>query len=114
MVKPNIIESVPMTIAEVKDELAKIHKRDEELNFRSKKTEEYVNYVPKLTGKKVKELYAEIDNLKIPRIKDTHIKKFIDLLPVSDEDAKVILQGQPVSINKENLKKIVDTIDKYR
>lgn len=114
MVKPEILETEPINVVIVKEELAKIKKRDEELNFRSKKTEEYVQSITKLTAKKAKELYDEIMALNVPRLKDAHAHKFIDIMPLSVDDAKVILQGQPVSINNENLKKVVDVIDKYR
>jgi len=114
MVKPEVLDSVPINVVTVREELAKINKRDGELNYRSKKTEEYVNYVNKMNPKKAKELHDAISKLSIPRIKETHINKFIDIMPVSPEDAKVLLQGQPISINNENLKKIVDVIDKFR
>jgi DNA-directed RNA polymerase subunit F len=114
MVKPNIVESEPMSISQVKDELGKIKKRDGELNFRANKTEEYVNHFSKLSSKKIKELYDEIDKLKIPRLKENYIHKFIDIMPLSVDDAKVILQGHPVSINNDNLKKVIGVLDKYR
>ena len=40
-----IIEEVPLNMAQVKDELASIKKRDKELNFRATKTEEYLQQV---------------------------------------------------------------------
>jgi len=114
MVKPEIIESVPMNMSEVKEALSKIKKRDGELNYRANKTDEYLGSVAKLSAKKAKELYAEIEKLNIPRLKDNYIHKFIDIMPLSVDDAKVVIQGQPVSINNDNLKKVVSVIDKYR
>ena len=114
MVRPNILESTPLSISEVKEELSKIQKRDEELNFRAKKTEEYINYVPKLSIKKSKEAFEALQKLEIPRLKETHLKKFIDVMPVNEDDAKVILQGQPINVTKDNLKKIVSALDKFR
>jgi len=114
MVKPEIIETEPMNMSEVKDHLAKIKKRDGELNYRAKKTEEYLAGVAQLSAKKAKDLFKELNELGIPRLKDTHIHKFIDIMPLNLEDSKVVIQGLPVSINNDNLKKIVDVIDKYR
>ena len=89
MVKPEILESTPINLSELKEELARIKKRDSELNFRAKKTEEYVNSVSPLSGAKAKELFDKLMNLKIPRFKENHAHKFIDIMPVSIDDAKI-------------------------
>lgn len=114
MVKPEILESVPINIAEVKDYLSKIKKRDGELNFRANKTDEYVSSVSKISVKTAREAFDEITNMNIPRLKDIHIHKFVEIMPLSVDDAKVILQGHSVSVNNDNLKKIIDVLDKYR
>ena len=38
-----ILEEVPVTLVHLKEDLQRIKKRDEELNFRANKTEEYLN-----------------------------------------------------------------------
>ena len=50
-----IINEKPVTLYEVKDKLADIKKRDKELSFRAKKTEEFINCVSLLKDKKAKE-----------------------------------------------------------
>ena len=42
MTKPEVIEKSSMSMAALREELAKIKKRDGELSFRGNKTEEYV------------------------------------------------------------------------
>lgn len=114
MVKPELLEKRPVSIAEVKDILKKVHKRDEELSFRGGKTEDYVNDVTGLTLKKAKDCMKKVKDLEIPRLKEDQIIKIIDTLPESPEHLKVILSGYNVTITKDNLKKIVDAIDEFR
>ncbi len=111
MADAKILNEVPISMKELKDELVKIKKRDKELNFRANKTEEYLNQFTTL--KKEKELEEELTKLDIPRIKDQHIKKIVDVLPCSVEELKTLIQGYPISVNAENLKKIVDVVKKY-
>jgi DNA-directed RNA polymerase subunit F len=112
--KPEILEQKPVTIAEVKETLKKIQKRDEELTFRGGKTLDHVNEVPTITITKTKELFKKIEELDIPRLKDIQIVKIIDTMPESAEHLKVILSGYNVTIIKENMQKIIDVVDEYR
>jgi len=111
MAKPKIISETPMNMNELKKELARIKKEDKELNFRAQKTEEYLQQFCELDDKKIKELYDKIDSLKIPRLKDIHIQKMTDLTPRSIEDLKMILQAYTITVNNDNLKKIVDAVN---
>lgn len=114
MAKPEISETRPVGVTEVKDILKQIHKRDEELSFRGGKTEEYVNDIASLSMTKVKDLTKKLVALEIPRLKDVHIIKIIDTLPESPEHLKVILSGYNVTITKDNLKKITDVVEEFR
>jgi DNA-directed RNA polymerase subunit F len=111
MSKPEIINEIPISMVELKEELDKIKERDKELNFRANKTEEYINQFIKLDSKKAKELIEKINKLKIPRLKDQHISKIIDILPRKPEDLKAVLQGYTITVNNENLKKVVNVIN---
>ena len=48
MTDMQIISETPINIYQLKKELEKIKKRDNELNFRTNKTEEYLNQVAAL------------------------------------------------------------------
>ena len=98
---------------ELAEELKKIKKREGELSFRSNKTEEYLHQFVHLKLKDAKELYKAIEKLKIPRIKDQHIHKLIDILPETEKDVKNVLSAYPITVNKENLKKIASTTKKH-
>jgi DNA-directed RNA polymerase subunit F len=107
---PEVIEKKSINLAALKEELANIKKRDGELSFRGAKTEEYVNEFNTIKLKQAEELYKKIDSLGIPRMKDIHINKIIDMMPKSIPELKVVLQGYALPVTNENLKKIVDAV----
>ncbi len=107
-----ILSEKPISISKLKDEIEKIKNRDKELNFRATRTEEYLQHFSTL--KNPEELYKKIEDLKIPRLKEQHITKIIDILPTTTDELKAILQGYAITVNNENLKKIVETINKLR
>ncbi len=113
MNKPEIIEKESMNIPQLKEALNKIKKRDEELSFRGNKTEEYVNEFAILKAKDAKELFDNIKKLNVPRLKKNHIDKLIDTLPRSVQEINLILQGYSLPINNDNLKKMMNAINKY-
>tara|TARA_B100001964_G_C14258388_1_gene613747 strand:+ start:5174 stop:5518 length:345 start_codon:yes stop_codon:yes gene_type:complete len=104
-----IISESPITTSQLKEELAKIKQRDKELNFRAVKTEEHLEHIS--TPKTVDGLFDKISKLNISRLKDQHIYKIIDIMPATIKDLKVVMQGYTVSLNNENMKKIVDIIN---
>jgi len=106
-----ILSEKPLSMAEVKEELDKIKKRDKELNFRANKTEDYINQFA--SNKNAAELSEKLTKLNIPRLKEHHIKKIVDIMPITTNDLKVVLQGYTVSINAENSKKIIEIINKF-
>ena len=111
MTDMQIISETPVNIYQLKKELEKIKKRDSELNFRANKTEEYLHQVASL--KNADELFEKIMRLNIPRLKEQHIHKIIDIAPATVNDLKVVLQGYTITLNNESMKKIVDTINEF-
>ena len=112
---PNIevVEKKSINMAALKEELAEVKKRDTELSFRGNKTEEYLNEFAILKPKQAEELYKKIESISIPRLKDSHINKIIDMMPASVAELKVIMQGYALPVTNENLKKIVDCIAEF-
>jgi DNA-directed RNA polymerase subunit F len=105
-----VASETPVMMAELKEELQRIKKRDEALNFRAEKTEEYLEQFASMSEKEAKELYKKIDTLDIPRLRAEHIVKLVDLLPTTSEEVKIVLQGYTVTLTKENLKRVADAI----
>ncbi len=113
MTKPTILEETSLNMITVRKNLEKIKKRDSELNFRAQKTEEYLQQVTKLTNKDHEALLKELEALNIPRFKDGHFNKIIDLLPKTPELVKLLFQGQTISISDDNAKRIAAVVEKY-
>lgn len=111
--KSKIINETPISAADVKKELKQIKDRDKELNFRAQKTEDYLNQQVQLDDKTIKALKEKLEKLGIPRIKEQHIAKILDLMPATDKDVTVILQGYAITITKENAKKIADVVAEF-
>lgn len=108
-----ISEEKPITMAELKKELDTIKKKNKELNFRATKTMEYLSQFTKYDYDKVKGLIEKINKLKVPRLKEEHIVKIVDILPTTVDDLKSLLQGYTVTIKSENMKKIVEVVKQF-
>lgn len=111
--KFKIITETPMGMNEVKEALSEIKTRDNELSFRAQKTMDYLEQVLTLSAADAKSLFTKLSKLDVPRLKDTHFHKLVDILPLTPKDVKTVLQGYAVTITNENLKKIADTIAEY-
>lgn len=106
-----IILETPVNSYQLRKELERIKKRDNELNFRANRTEEYLNQITTL--KNADELFDKIVSLDIPRLKEQHIHKIIDITPTNANDLKVVLQGYTLTLNNESIKRIVDTVNEF-
>jgi DNA-directed RNA polymerase subunit F len=110
MANPEFISEEPLTLQEVKEILHNAEKRDEELNFLSNKTKEYMDAFVTISGKDRKELHKKLTDLDLTRLKEEHIAKIIDFLPISLEDLRVVLQAYPLSLPKTQQQSIVDAV----
>ena len=110
---PKIESETPISIYELKREISKIKKRDTELKIRTGKTEDYISQVSSLSLKDIDKLEKSILNLEIPRLKEKHVKKIVDIFPKSEDELKCILSGYAFSIKKENLSKIAKIVKEY-
>ena len=108
-----MIEKIPMNVVEVKAVLEKAKTKGLELNFRAAKTDEYAQEFAKISLKDAKELFDKIKGLEIPRVRDAHIHKLIDIMPQSDKHVKIILASLNLTPTVENCKKIAETIAEY-
>lgn len=104
-----VISEKALTMAELKEKLAKIEKRDKELGFRANKTKEYLaNFLTK--EKNVAALKKKLEALEITRMKERHIAKLIDLNPKDAESIKVILSGEALTLKEEDYAKILEAL----
>lgn len=105
-----IKKETPLGLAELNLEVEKIKKRDKELSFRTLRTDEYLQ---QFVRKDAIKLIESLKKLNISRLKEEHIKKIADLLPKTVDDLKIILQGYTLTVTKENMKQIVDDVNKF-
>lgn len=106
-----IISETPINTQQLRKELEKIRKKDNELNFRANRTEEYLHQVANV--KSAEGLFDKLMKLNIPRLRENHIHKIIDIMPATVNELKVILQAYTITVNNESMKKIVDTINEF-
>ena len=108
-----IISQTPINSTELYAEMKRIKDRDKELGFRAQKTVDYLESIGTLDAKKGKELLEKLLKLEVPRLRDMHFHKIIDLKPTSAKDVKIILQGYNVTVSQENCKKIAETVAEF-
>ncbi|MBI2662989.1 hypothetical protein HYX15_00455 [Candidatus Woesearchaeota archaeon] len=109
MAEIEVVNEVPITMAQMKKKLEEIKKRDKELNFRAKKVEEYLDqFLTK--DKKQEDLRKKITDLNISRLRDRQITKILDLMPKDIESLKIIFSGDNVTIKQEDLEKILQAV----
>ena len=111
--KPVIVSEKPVTAVEVRHELAKIREKMGSLSSRAVRTEDYLNQTVSLDPKKAKELFEKIAKLNIPRLKEQHICKIIDIMPATENELKAVLQGYVVTVSADSIKKIAAVVKEY-
>ena len=108
-----LVEEKAICVAELKEELKNIKKRDSELSFRTAKVFEQVELLKVLKVKEAEELFASIQKLNIPRLKDAQIYKIIDLLPQNSVELKNIVQSYSLTVTNDNIEKILELLAEY-
>ena len=108
-----IIEEKPISMAMLREELKEIKKRDTELSFRAQKTEEYLENFHILKEKEAEELFNKINKIGVPRLKEMHIHKIIDILPKNMNELKAVILQFSITITNENLNKILEAVSDY-
>lgn len=106
----DIINEMPLTMAELKEKLDDVKKRDKELKPRALKTHEYLNKFVNLKEKEANRLREELLKLQILRLKERQINKIIDLMPKDAETLKLIFVGENITLKQEDLEKILNAL----
>ena len=111
MSAPEFVEEKTVSLVDAKRYLEKIEKRDLELNYRSNKTKEFLDiFATVLSNNQADELRQKLIDLKLTRLREDHITKIIDFLPVDVEQLKVVLQAYPLSMPKKDQDMITDVV----
>ncbi len=108
-----ILSQIPINASELHAEMKRIKERDKELGFRAQKTIDYLDSLNVLDVKKSRELMEKLLKLEIPRLRDVHFHKIVDIVPANAKDVKVALQQYNLTVSQENCKKIADVVAEY-
>jgi len=106
-----IVNEKPASINEIKVHISTIKKREKELNFRAKKVEEYLNSVAKI--KKAPEFRKDLEELEISRLREKNMVHIMNICPKDSDSLKSILSSENLTLKEEDLKKILDVVNKY-
>jgi DNA-directed RNA polymerase subunit F len=63
--------------------------------------------------KDAEEIFEKIQKLNIPRLKDVHIYKLIDLMPQNLVEIKNIVQSYSLTVTNDNLEKLLEILAEY-
>ena len=110
MAEIEVLQETPLTMRELQEKLNEVKKRDKELGFRVKKT---LDYLGVFTEKKQKDdLKKAVIDLGIPRLKDRHVVKIVDVNPRDIESLKTLIVGENLTLKQEDLKRILECLTK--
>ena len=98
-----IIESIPLTLAEVSD-LAGDTDREKEIKT-------FIKKFTKMPVDKAKAMKEELEKLELLKLKEEYIVKIVDFLPEDAIDLNKIMVD--VSLDQEEVNKILDVVKKY-
>ncbi len=87
-------------------------KKAGDLEYGQRLTYDYAQKFSKLGAKKAKELTEEL--LKLERLREHQVVALADLMPETKEDIELIFAKERTRLEEEEIKKILDLINKYR
>ncbi|MBE2900093.1 DNA-directed RNA polymerase subunit F [Methanothermobacter thermautotrophicus] len=111
MIGKKVLESEPVSMAEVKEILEKFGE-DHELTYEQNLVLDHVTRFSRLDPERSRELVEEL--MDIPNIKRRHAVKIADIMPVDISDLRLIFAKERVPIKANDLPGILEVIDKYR
>ena len=106
-----VTDEKPVPLAKVLEILEKQKKRGE-LEYKQRLTYDYSQKFAELDVKKVEELIGEL--LKLEKIRGHQAVALVDLMPERKEDIELIFAKERTRLEEEDIKKILELINKYR
>ncbi|MFH0961858.1 MAG: RNA polymerase Rpb4 family protein [archaeon] len=106
-------EGKPVTLAVVKAILSK-REKEGELHYEQKLALEYSKKFSRVDEKEAQEIIDALAKLEIPRFKERHAVKLIDVLPEDRTGVKAIFSKESISPNNEQTDAILKVLGKYR
>lgn len=112
MVGKQILDEKSVSIPEVKKILDTLKEKGE-LRYEQRLALNYVENFAKIGVEDAAKLSEELTSLNIPRIKEEHIAKIVDILPRNYAELNILLAKDKISLKKDIQNKIIEVIDKY-
>lgn len=109
MIGKKVIDTNPITIAEVKEMIEGVQEHYE-LTYEQNLAFDHVTKFSKLDTESAKKLVEELEEL----IKKTQAIKIADIMPEDLADLRLIFAKERGSIKKEDMEKILEIVNKYR
>jgi len=100
-----------VSLAEVKDMLAKLGKEREELTREQKIALEHSEKVVSLSANKTKELIRKLTSME--KIGKNQAYKIADMLPKDEEDVMAIFSKETFIPSKDEIKRILEIVREY-
>lgn len=99
-----IKESYPITLAEARELLKKIE------TDRAKAVADFIKKFTKLTAAEAIKLRQAIKELNIVKLKEEDIIKLIDFKPEDAEDIRKIFAGSELSLDQDEITKVLEAL----
>jgi len=111
MIGKEVTDEKPVSLAKVLEILEKQKKRGE-LEYKQRLTYDYSQKFAELNIKDAEELIGEL--LKLEKIREHQAVALVDLMPETKEDVELIFAKERTRLEEEDIKKVLELINKYR
>jgi len=105
-----VMSEKPIGAFDLVNELKEIKKKSKELSPKAQKTLDYLNAMGFIDSKKAKGLWDKIVELNIPRLKERHIIKILEIMPEDMDSMKMVFSGENITIKQEDLNRILSLL----
>ncbi|OIO40356.1 hypothetical protein CO154_01500 [Candidatus Pacearchaeota archaeon CG_4_9_14_3_um_filter_31_7] len=106
-----IKESKPISMIEADSILEKKKESKEE---KIKEVRRYIKKFVRIKKEDAVKIREELSKLDIIKLNDTHITKILDLVPMDAEDLRKIFANEAISLNQEEINKILNVTSKIK
>lgn len=111
MIGKKVTNEKPVPLAKVLEILEK-QKKLGELEYGQRLLYDYSQKFAKLDAERAEELVKEL--LKLGKLKRYQAVVLVDLMPETDDDVELIFAKERTRLEEEDIKKILELINKYR
>ncbi|MDD5416975.1 MAG: RNA polymerase Rpb4 family protein [Candidatus Aenigmarchaeota archaeon] len=105
-----LIETKPISMSEAKEAMLKKEK-DGELNYEQKLALEHLKNFTKISEKDAKKLEESISA--IVKLSPETLVQILNLMPKNPDELRLLFAKEKFSLKEEELKKILELIEKY-